>query len=52
MSQQIVSQIIAGTKEFESVDDARDFLNVVSTMEYLQQTVQPRVPINWSKCSN
>ena len=48
MSQQIVSQIIAGAKEFDSDDDARDFLGVVNSMEYLQQTVKPRVPIDWS----
>jgi hypothetical protein len=47
MSQQYVSQIITGTKEFDSTDDARDFLEVINTMEYLQQIVQPRVPINW-----
>lgn len=47
-SSQTISQIIAGAKEFDSDVDARDFLSVVSTMEYLQQIVQPRVPINWS----
>ena len=47
MSQQYVSQIITGTKEFDSVDDARDFLEVINTMEFLQEIVQPRVPINW-----
>jgi len=48
LSSQIVSQIIAGAKEFDSADDARNFLEVINTMEYLQQIVQPRVPINWS----
>jgi hypothetical protein len=48
ISQQVVSQIIAGTKGFDSADDARDFLDVVNSMEYLQQIVQPQVPINWS----
>lgn len=48
LSQQVVSQIIAGAKEFDSAEDAREFLQVVSTMEYLQQIVQPRVPIAWN----
>ena len=47
MSQQIVSQIVSGTKAFDSVDDAQDFFGVIDTMEYLQQIVRPRVPINW-----
>src|SRR2546427_5946433 len=48
LSSQIVSQIIAGGKEFDSAEDALDFLEAINTMEYLQQIVQPRVPINWS----
>jgi hypothetical protein len=48
ISQQLVSQIIAGTKEFDSSADAQQFLDVIDSMEFLQQTVRPRVPINWS----
>ena len=48
ISQQLVSQILAGTKEFDSPEDARDFLEVVASMQHLQEIVQPRVPINWS----
>lgn len=48
LSQQMVSQIIAGSKEFESSADAQEFLNVIRSMEHLQQTVEPRVPIDWS----
>jgi hypothetical protein len=48
ISQQVVSQLLTGAKEFDSPEDAREFLNVIATMEYLQQTVTPKVPINWS----
>jgi hypothetical protein len=48
ISQQLVSQIVSGTKSFDSPADAQQFLDVVHSMEFLQQTVQPRVPINWS----
>jgi hypothetical protein len=48
VSQQYISQIMAGTKDFDSIADAQQFLDVVTTMEYLQSTVVPRVPINWS----
>lgn len=48
LSQQQVSQLIAGSREFESNDEAKQFLGVIDLMTYLQDTVRPRVPINWS----
>jgi hypothetical protein len=48
ISQQTVSQIMGGTKDFDSPADAQAFLDVIATMEYLQNTVTPRVPINWA----
>ena len=48
LSQQQVSQLIAGTREFETTDEAAEFLRVIDLMNYLQETVRPSVPINWS----
>jgi hypothetical protein len=48
ISQQAVSQILSGAKEFDTPQEAQEFLDVIASMEYLQQTVQPKVPINWS----
>ena len=48
LSQQQVSQLIAGTREFETTEEATEFLRVIDLMNYLQETVRPNVPINWS----
>jgi hypothetical protein len=48
VSQQLISQYLNGTKEFESEVEAREFLQVAETMRYIKETVVPRVPINWS----
>ena len=48
ISQQYVSQLLAGTKEFEGDEDAKEFFQVIDTMTHLQQIVTPRLPIAWS----
>jgi hypothetical protein len=47
-SQQQISQLIAGTREFESDQEATEFLTVIESMRSLQEIVQPRVPIDWT----
>jgi hypothetical protein len=47
-SQQQISQLIAGTREFESEQEATEFLGVIESMRSLQEIVQPRVPIDWT----
>ncbi|SRR6266404_1612887 len=47
ISQQYVSQLIAGTREFDSDEDAREFFQVIDTMTHLQEIVAPRLPIAW-----
>jgi hypothetical protein len=48
LSQQVISQIIGGTKTFSSKEEALEFLRVVNTMHFLQENVNPRVPIDWA----
>src|SRR6266853_2245348 len=48
ISQQYVSQLIAGTREFDSDEDAKEFFRVIDTMNHLQETIAPRLPIAWS----
>jgi hypothetical protein len=48
ISQQYMSQLIAGTREFESDEDAKEFFRVIDTMFHLQDIVVPKIPINWS----
>ena len=48
LSQQVVSQLIAGTREFESDQEAAELLDVVNVMTHLQSTVTPKLPVNWS----
>jgi hypothetical protein len=43
-----VSQLIAGTREFESDGDANEFFQVIDTMFHLQDIVVPKIPVNWS----
>src|SRR2546421_1431147 len=46
LSQQKLNQIIRGLEEFESENDAKEFLRVLDGMFYLQE--KSGVPINWS----
>ncbi len=48
ISQQYMSQLIAGTREFDSDEDAKEFLQVMDTMFHLQDIVVPKIPVNWS----
>jgi hypothetical protein len=52
LSQQHLNQITNGQREFESEQEAQEFLRVLDTMQYLQETVTPRVPIAWSDVLN
>src|SRR5467141_1488212 len=48
LSQQFISQLIAGTKEFDSAEEAAEHFRVLEAMEILRDSVTPRIPINWS----
>jgi len=48
VSQQTTSQWVAGTKEFDSDAEAAEFLQVTEAMKYLQETVTPKIPVDWS----
>src|SRR6266481_990122 len=48
ISQQYVSQLIAGTREFDSDQDAKEFFQVIDIMTHLQEIISPRLPIAWS----
>jgi hypothetical protein len=48
LSQQVISQLIAGTREFESDREATELLGVVNVMTHLQNSVTPNLPVNWS----
>jgi hypothetical protein len=48
ISQQLFGQIRNGQREFESEAEADSFVRVLDAMEFLQSTVTPKVPINWS----
>lgn len=48
VSQQTVSQLLSGTKEFDSDREAAEFLQVTEAMKYLQNTVVPKIPVDWS----
>ncbi len=48
ISQQYVSQLIAGTKEFDSDEDTKEFFQVIDTMNHLQEIISPRLPIAWN----
>jgi len=48
VSQQTVSQLLSGTKEFETDREAAEFLQVTEAMKYLQDTVVPKIPVDWS----
>jgi len=47
LSQQEVSQLIAGTREFKSDQEAEEHFRVLDSLVLLQETVIPRVPIAW-----
>jgi hypothetical protein len=47
VSQQQLNLIVNGRTEIPD-DDVKDFLSVTDSMEYLQSTVRPHVPIDWS----
>ncbi len=48
LTQQQVSQIISGTREFDSETEAAQHFQVLDAMVYLSDIVTPKVPINWS----
>jgi hypothetical protein len=48
VSQQTVSQLLAGTKEFDSAHEAAEFLQVTEAMKHLQEIVVPKIPVDWS----
>jgi len=47
-SQQQISQLIAGTKEFPDDHEAAEFLQVTEAMKHLQEIVTPKIPVDWS----
>jgi hypothetical protein len=47
-SQQQISQLIAGTKEFPDDREAAEFLQVTEAMKHLQEIVTPKIPVDWS----
>ena len=47
-SQQQISQLIAGTKEFPDDREAVEFLQVTEAMKHLQEIVTPKIPVDWS----
>jgi hypothetical protein len=48
ISQQLMNQIVNGQREFDTEQDAQTIFRVLDTMAHLQETVTPRVPIDWS----
>jgi hypothetical protein len=48
LSQQQISQLITGTREFESDEEAQEHFRVLDSMAHLQEIVLPKVPIAWS----
>jgi hypothetical protein len=48
VSQQTMNQIVNGQREFDTEQDAQTIFRVLDTMAHLQETVTPRVPIDWS----
>jgi len=48
VSQQYVSQLSAATKEFDSDKEKKEFFQIIDTMNHLQETISPRLPIAWS----
>jgi len=47
LGQQVISQFIAGTREL-SEQEAAELLGVVNVMTNLQNSVTPKLPVNWS----
>jgi len=48
ISQQYVSQLLAGTTEFKTEQEAQEFLGVINVMSHLQSIVTPKLPVDWS----
>ena len=48
LSQQVISQIMQGTREFDSDKEAEEHLRVLDAMETLQRSVVPHIPIDWT----
>jgi hypothetical protein len=48
LTQQTISAITANQKDFDSPAEAAEFFGVVEAMKFLQETVLPQVPINYS----
>ncbi len=48
LTQQKISAIIANQHDFENPAEAAEFFGVVEVMKFLQESVRPQVPINYS----
>lgn len=48
LSQQALGQVLNGQRDFDNPQDGEDFVRVLSVMEYLQENVQPKLPIDWN----
>src|SRR6266478_6719754 len=48
LTQQKISAIIANQQDFENPAEAAEFFGVVEVMKFLQESVRPQVPINYS----
>jgi hypothetical protein len=47
-SQQILGQILNGQREFKTIEEANSFGRVLTTMEYIQDQIKPKLPIDWT----
>jgi len=48
LPQQILGQILNGQREFETMEEADSFVRVLATMEYIQEQITPKLPIDWA----
>src|SRR6266403_1024869 len=48
LPQQILGQILNGQREFETTEEADSFVRVLTTMEYIQEQITPKLPIDWT----
>jgi hypothetical protein len=48
LTQQQISQIATGTREFESEQEAAEHFRVLDAMQHLSEIVTPKVPIAWN----
>ena len=47
LSQQQLNQVVNGRVDLDE-KEVIEFLSVIDTMQYLQETIKPKLPINWN----